>query len=139
MTQVSFYLIEKQDVRQAVIACRLSQKIYTRYRHPIWIQCHTTEQLEQLDHLMWNFEPTAYLPHGIDQRDAPICLSLERPNISFNICINFSGKALNVTELPHSDIHIIEIVGHNEQDRIESREIFKQYRALGYESKVHKI
>lgn len=137
MSKVTFYLIEKPDLRQADLACRLCQQIYQKHR--IWIYFKDTMTCQYLDDQLWQYEVSAFIPHGIEQYDAPICLSSKLPAPGFDVCINFSGQALNVTELPHSDLHIIEIVGHNEQDKQLSREVFKHYRQLGLEPKIHKI
>lgn len=137
MSKVSFYLIEKKPLRQADLACRLCQKIYPKHR--IWFYCKTQTMLEDWDLNLWNFDPSSFLPHAIDDLLQPICLSLQPPNISFDVCFNLSGQVINLDQLPNSDIHIIEIIENNEQDKQIARERFKQYRQLGIEPVIHRI
>lgn len=137
MSQVSFYLIEKTQQRQVEIACRLCQQLYPKHR--IWVYFQNNADCQSFDELLWQYPTNHFIPHGIDQIHAPICLSAKPPHLGFDLCINFSGQALNVTELFHSELHIIEIVGHNEQDKHFSRNVFKTYRQFGIEPIIHKI
>lgn len=137
MSKVSFYLIEKKPLRQADLACRLCQKIHSKHR--VWLYFNNQQQLEDWDLKLWQYEATGFLPHGIDQLSQPICLSLNPPNISFDVCINVSGTLLDPAQLPNSDTHIIEIIENNEQDKQTARQRFKQYRQLGIEPVIHRI
>lgn len=137
MIKVSFYLIENKPLRQAELACRLCQQITDKHR--IWLYCADDTQCEDLDQLLWGFEPTSFLTHAIDQIDQSICLSTRLPNPSFDVCFNFSKQAIDPQQLPHQEIHIIEIVGNNEQEKQQSREIYKQYRQLGLDPVIHRI
>lgn len=137
MTKVSFYLIEKKPLRQAELACRLCQQIIDKHR--IWLYCADQQQCEELNALLWNYESTSFLPHAIDQIAQPICISTQLPNPSFDVCLNFSKTALDPQKLRHSDIHLIEIVEDNEQEKQLSREIFKQYRQFGLDPVIHRI
>lgn len=137
MHKISFYLIEKKPQRQVDLACRLCQQIYKKHR--IWLYFANPEVCEEVDLQLWQFDQSSFIGHGIDQQDAQICLSLAPPNPIFEVCINLSGKPINITELPHSALHLIEIVGNNEQDKQLARESFKFYRKLGIEPTVHKI
>ena len=137
MAKISFYLIEKKPLRQAELACRLCQKIMPKHR--IWLYFQDQQQLEHYDSVLWNYEAANFLPHGIDQHLQPVCLSLHLPNISFDVCFNLSSQALDVQQLPNSDIHIIEIIQNNEQDKQAGRNRFKYYRQLGYEPVIHRI
>lgn len=137
MTKISFYLIEKKPLRQAELACRLCQKIHKDHR--VWMYFKNQQQLEDWDLFLWNYEPTSFLAHAVDQIDQNICLSLNPPNISFDICFNLSGSPINLEQLPNNDIHIIEIIENNEQDKQIAREHFKHYRKLGVEPVIHRI
>ncbi len=137
MHKVSFYLIEKTAQRQAEVACRLCQKIYQKHR--IWIKYATAQDGEKLDLDLWQFDASSFLAHGIDQRAANICLSLENPDPDFDVCINLNDQAIDLTALPNSSLHLIEIVDNNEQDKAQARLRFKYYRQLGIEPKTHRI
>ena len=137
MPKISFYLIEKTAQRQADIACRLCQKI--QHKHRIWLYFSDEKYCETVDQQLWQFEPTSFIPHGIDQQQAQICLSQQLPNPTFEVCFNLSSEPINLTELPHSILHLIEIVSDNPQDKQLAREKFKSYREMGIEPIIHKI
>lgn len=137
MRKVSFYLIEKKPLRPADLACRLCQQIYKKHR--IWIYCANEEQLQQLNSQLWQTDPVQFIPHGIDQLLAPICLSTQAPNPAFDVCINFSETAVNLTQLPHAALHIIHIIGNNEPAKQIGRNDFRYYRELGYPPEIHKL
>lgn len=137
MHKISFYLIEKSQQRPADVACRLCQQIYQK--HHIWLQFATAEQCQAFDLLLWQYQQLSFIPHGIDQFLAPICLSTQSLQPNFDVCINFSETAINVTELPVTALHIIEIVGNNEQEKIQARQRFKFYRQLRLNPQIHTI
>ena len=137
MPKISFYLIEKKPLRQADLACRLCQKISPKHR--IWLYFNNQAQLDDWDLELWKNDAVSFLPHGVDQLNQPICLSLNPPNMSFDVCFNLTGQALDFQKLLNNDTHIIEIIENNEQDKQIARERFKQYRQLGVEPVIHRI
>ena len=137
MHKISFYLIEKTAQRQADIACRLCQKI--QHKHRIWLYFSDADYCKTLDEQLWQVEAASFLPHGIDLTHGQICLSQHLPDPSFDVCVNLSSQPIHLTALAHSALHLIEIVGHNTQDKQVAREKFKYYRHIGIEPIVHKI
>ena len=147
--KISFYLVEKSSQTQTDVVCRLCQQIYTK--HPIWIYCRDAAQAQQLDDQLWTFTPSSFVPHVLlnahnktsdiaDQwSNTPILISCDPPPRDRDVCINLTGQALDLTEIQHSALHLIEIVGHNEQEKVLSRQVFKAYRANHIEPAVHKI
>lgn len=147
--KISFYLVEKSSQTQTDVVCRLCQQIYTK--HPIWIYCRDAAQAQQLDDQLWTFAPSSFVPHLLiddtksttdvahQRSNTPILISCDPPPRDREVCINLTGQALDLTEIQHSALHLIEIVGHNEQEKILSRQVFKTYRANRIEPAVHKI
>lgn len=147
--KISFYLVEKSSQTQTDVVCRLCQQIYTK--HSIWIYCRDAAQAQQLDDQLWTFAPSSFVPHLLiddvkNETDAqhewsntPILISCDPPLRDREVCINLTGQALDLTEIQHSALHLIEIVGHNEEEKILSRQAFKAYRASDIEPTVHKI
>lgn len=147
--KISFYLVEKSSQTQTDVVCRLCQQIYTK--HSIWIYCRDAAQAQQLDDQLWTFAPTSFVPHLLiddvkNETDAqhewsntPILISCDPPLRDREVCINLTGQALDLTEIKHGTLHLIEIVGHNEEEKILSRQVFKAYRASDIEPTVHKI
>lgn len=135
MAKVSFYLFEKSPERQVDSACRLCRKIL-RKSAKIWLYCPDTALQQQLDTQLWCFDPSSFLAHGIDQVDAPICISANLPTSNEWIVFNFNTQALEqLTQFSH----IIEIIENDENAKQMGREKFKTYRRLGITPQTFKL
>lgn len=147
--KISFYLVEKSSQTQTDVVCRLCQQIY--HKHPIWIYCRDQAQAQHLDDQLWTFLATSFVPHLLIENtknitdaqhawsNTPILISCDPPPRHSEVCINLTGQALDLTEIKHGTLHLIEIVGHNEDEKVLSRQVFKAYRANDIEPAVHKI
>ena len=135
MAKVSFYLFEKSPERQVESTCRLCRKI-SRQAAKIWIHCPDTDIQQQLDQRLWSFDPQSFLGHGIDQVDAPICISAGLPDQLDWIVFNFNNQPL---EQAMQFSHIIEIVENDESAKQIGREKYKAYRRLGISPQTHKL
>lgn len=135
MAKVSFYLFEQSNERQVDSTCRLCRKILSKSGR-IWLYSQDTQLLQMLDDLLWSFDPSSFLAHGIDQIHAPICLSQQLPSDEDWIVFNFEAKAL---EQFAKFSHIIEIIENNEPAKQLGREKYKQYRRLGIEPQTFKL
>ena len=135
MAKVSFYLFEKSPERQVESACRLSRKIL-RQDQRIWMLCDDAELRQNLDERLWSFDATSFMPHGIDQPEASICISEHKPETTDWIIFNFNSEAL---EPEPKFSHIIEIIENNESAKRIGREKFKQYRSYGISPQTHKL
>lgn len=135
MAKVSFYLFEKSNERQVESTCRLCRKILRKSQR-IWLHCPTQELQQQLDDLLWSFDTESFIPHGIDQPHARVCISASLPEETGRIVFNFNNQAL---EQYARFSHIIEIIENNEPAKQAGREKFKQYRRYGIEPKTFKL
>lgn len=135
MTNVSFYLFEQSDERQVQSACRLCRKIL-KQATKIWWYCPNLAQQKQLDELLWTFDPTSFIPHGIHDTQGQVCISEHYPTSGEWIIFNFSDKTL---EIKDTFQHIIEIVENNEDAKIIGRKKFKQYRQLNLQPRTFKL
>lgn len=135
MAKVSFYLFEKSNERQVQSTCRLCRKILKQPAQ-IWLYCDNPDLQQQLDEQLWTFDPGSFIPHGIDQEQATICISSRLPEQSDWIVFNFNNQAL---EHIYKFSHIIEIIENNESAKQLGREKFKQYRRLGIEPRTFKL
>ena len=134
MTQVSFYLIQNEQ-RLADLACRLCRKTLQKDPQPVLLLCASRQQLEQLDALLWQFDPVSFIPHDIDDPASPICLSCTVPEQFQGICINLSNQPLQAPGMQR----IMEIVENNEQAKADGRQRFKAYRSMGLEPDTFKV
>ncbi|NWK72723.1 DNA polymerase III subunit chi [Acinetobacter cumulans] len=135
MAKISFYLFEKSPERQVESACRLSRKIL-RQSARIWFYCSDQGLRQQLDERLWTFDEASFIPHGIDQPHAPVCISEHLPEQDDWIVFNFNNQALE--QCSHFS-HIIEIIENNDDAKIIGREKFKQYRRLGIAPQTYKL
>ena len=117
MAKVSFYLFEKSPERQVESACRLSRKIL-RQPERLWFWCDDAALRQQLDERLWSFDEASFIPHGIDQPDAQVCISAQLPEQNDWIVFNFNHQAL---EQCAQFSHIIEIIENNEAAKIIGR------------------
>lgn len=135
MTKVSFYLFEQSNERQVQSTCRLCRKIM-RHSAKIWLYCSEPELQRQLDEELWQFDAQSFLAHGIDQVDAPICISAALPESSDWIVFNFNATAI---EQPSQHEHIIEIIENHEAAKVIGRIKFKTYRQHGINPQTYKL
>lgn len=135
MANISFYLFETSQERQANSACRLARKLIKK-QPKLWWLCEDTTLQRELDEQLWQFDPQSFIPHGIDQVDAPVCISAQLPTQSDWFVFNF-----NTAPLAQADqfSHIIEIVENNETSKQQGREKFKFYRQMGIVPRTFKI
>ena len=135
MAKISFYLFEKSPERQVESTCRLCRKIL-RQPARIWLWCQDADLRQQLDEQLWSFDATGFIPHGIDQPEASVCISAYLPEQADWIVFNFNNHALEQTQ---DFRHIIEIIENNETAKQAGREKFKMYRRLGIEPRTFKL
>ena len=135
MTKVSFYLFEKSQERQVDSACRLCRKIL-RQPARIWLYCPDPVLQQQLDEQLWSFDASSFIGHGIDQPDAPVCISAQLPPGADWLVFNFHDQALEPVQ---KFDHIIEIVENHEAAKQVGREKYKFYRRLGIAPRTFKL
>ncbi|MBF7690036.1 DNA polymerase III subunit chi [Acinetobacter pollinis] len=135
MTAISFYLFEKSVERQVQSACRLARKVL-KTTPKLWWYCPSKELQHTLDDLLWSFDPTSFITHGIDETTGQVCISGNLPTEGEWIIFNFSDDVIDVKD---TFKHIIEIVENTEASKITGRDKFKQYRQLGIEPRTFKL
>lgn len=135
MAKISFYLFEKSPERQVESTCRLCRKIL-RQPAKIWLHCSDQDTQQELDERLWSFDPSSFLAHGIDQTEAPICISSRLPDSEDWIVFNFNKQPL---EQVQQFGHIIEIIENDETAKHIGREKFKAYRRLGISPQTYKL
>ncbi|WP_168382491.1 DNA polymerase III subunit chi [Acinetobacter indicus] len=135
MAKVSFYLFEKSPERQVDSTCRLCRKIL-REPQRIWLYSADPALQQALDERLWSFDASSFIPHGIDEPTAQVCISAQLPTKNDWIVFNFNEQAL---EQFAKFSHIIEIIENHETAKQLGREKYKQYRRLGIEPQTHKL
>ena len=139
MPRADFYLIAKPRFLEQplLLVCELAKKAYAT-NQPILILARNLEQAEELDDLLWAFDPDEYLPHqiaGSDEgdEDTPVLIATPDTDVASRpLVINLRDDVwLQPCE------RILEVVPADPAAREPLRERWKQYKALGLELNKH--
>jgi len=134
MPRADFYLIDKPRFREEplLLVCELAKKAFAA-NLPTLILARDMAQAEELDDLLWSFDPDEYLPHQIagadeDEDEAPILIAtpeIDAPNRP--LLINLRDDA------PQGSFdRVLEVVPADESARDPLRERWKHYQSLGF-------
>lgn len=139
--RVDFYLLSNEEQHGcAIVACRLLEKAYLK-GHRAFVFCNTQQEAEHLDELLWTFKEDSFIPHHLQgegpEPPPPIQIGWQSEPRGFNdILFNLSST---IPSFYQKFRRIIEIVSNDPQEKEQSREHYKQYKAQGYELYTHPI
>ena len=139
MPRADFYLIDKPRFREEplLLVCELARKANDGGLYTL-VLARDQAQAEELDELLWSFDPDAYIPHQIvgedvDEEEAIVLIATpgadapQRP-----LVINLRDEPwLGACE------RVLEVVPADPAARGPLRERWKQYQALGYDLNKH--
>lgn len=142
MPRVDFYLLDHHTPDGKLRAvCRLSQKIYSLGQTAL-IQTPDEDQARTLDDLMWTFDQSSFIPHGMggggdDDPAPPITIDCQpRSTERHNVLISL----LEVVPEHYSQYErIAEFVDDTPDDKAKARDRFRFYREAGCALKTHDI
>ncbi|MFT4196711.1 MAG: DNA polymerase III subunit chi [Pseudoxanthomonas sp.] len=139
MMRADFYLIAKPRFLEAplLLVCELAKRAYAAGQATV-ILARDADQAEELDDLLWSFEPDAYLPHQIagadeDEEFAPVLIvppELEAPQ--WPMVINLRDAAWE-----GRCERVFEVVPADPAAREPQRERWRRYKTLGFELHKH--
>ena len=141
MPKAHFYLIDKPRFREQplLLACELAKRAFAANLSTL-ILARDQAQAEELDDLLWSFDPDAYLPHqiaGMDEEEdeAPILIATPDTDVPLRpLLINLRDTA------PSGQFdRVLEVVPADESARDPLRERWKHYQTLGYELKKYEM
>ena len=141
MTRIDFYLLTDTEITAcSLFACRLAEKAFQR-NHQIYMNTGSTEQLMQLDDLLWTFRAGSFLPHAVDHGkecgQQPILLGCNRePRDNHDVLVNLSSE---VPSFFSRFQRVAEIVGGHQTQRMDARERYRFYKDRGYTLNTHEI
>jgi len=142
MPQVSFYPLPDPDPDSRLrFTCRLTEKA-RRMGLRVSILADSDKQAEQLDALLWDFKASGFLPHsGPDSAQAG---ASEAVLVGTDVGrLTHDDMLINLTVQPCAEHErfqrIDEILCADEQILAGGRELFRFYRAQGYQPKTHKL
>ena len=139
MARADFYLIGKPRFREQplLLVCELARKA-SDAGLPMLVLCASQAQAEQLDDLLWSFDPDAYVAHQIvgadeDEEEVPVLLAAPEHDAGLRPLV------LNLREaaVPDGFERVLEVVPADDSARGPLRERWKQYVARGIDVKKH--
>lgn len=131
MTRIEFFFNVEDKLKKVA---ELSEKAVMKHRR-LMVFAPDQETAQALDDMLWTQSPSSFLPH---------CKATDEKAEDTPVIIDWQGD-----KLPHHDVlinlqasyppffsrftRLIEIVGQEEQDKVEARKRYKFYRDRGYE------
>ncbi|HLQ24538.1 MAG TPA: DNA polymerase III subunit chi [Acidiferrobacterales bacterium] len=145
MTRIDFYLLQnpEPDGKKQLI-CKLADKAY-RLGHQVYILTTSEEEARQLDDLLWVFNPGSFVPHGLLGEPDKVRLTAlppilighqESPDTRYNVLISLWRE---VPGFFSRFERLVELVGHEEEEKQRARAKFRFYRDRGYPLETHNM
>lgn len=135
MTKFSFYVSSSNSSNGLYkLLPSLLEKMLMK-NHKVLIACNTPQVVKYVDDLLWRFQPTKFLPHGINSEEKaanqPILITSESENLNHaDILITFSGKEVKKVS---SFVQVFDIFESSQEQLDSGRERWKEYKKKGYE------
>jgi len=132
--QIDFYISQgATDAQRLLLACRLADKAF-RNGHHVYLHCVDAVQAQQLDELLWSFQPTSFVPHALGQdsvsEETPVRIG-HGQSIWNNddVLINLDR---NIPESFAQFARVLEIVVQDPAVLDNTREHWRHYKQLGH-------
>ncbi|EDM45973.1 MULTISPECIES: DNA polymerase III subunit chi [Marinobacter] len=109
-------------------------------RDRVGVVCDTMQQAQELDDLLWNFSPDAFIPHSIVPDSATTCTDPVGILLCQPVAEDWDTVIILSATLPADADRFkrLALVAHNDEAVLgQARSHFKQLRALGIEPRVH--
>ncbi|WP_024870440.1 DNA polymerase III subunit chi [Pseudoxanthomonas suwonensis] len=138
MPRADFYLIAKPRFadQPLLLVCELAKRACAANQFTL-ILARDAAQAEEIDDLLWSFEPDAFIPHQIagDEEDDLTPVLIVPPEIEAPprpLVINLRDAAWTA-----ACDRVLEVVPADPAARAPLRARWKQYQALGFELNKH--
>ncbi len=106
----------------------------------VGIVCDTMQHAQELDDLLWNFSPDAFIPHSIVPDSATTCTDPVGILLCPPVAEDWDTVIILSATLPADADRFkrLALVAHNDETVLtQARSHFKQLRTLGIEPRVH--
>ena len=140
MTRVDFYLLPVSEPHgRLTFACRLVERVFTEGHH-IYVHASSTEQVLQLDEMLWSFRAESFVPHhalaeGNPEDAAAVTIGCgDDPGAHHDVLINLDQR---IPPFFSRFQRVAEIVLNDAEQRNASRERWRYYRDRGYALEHH--
>ncbi len=147
MAEVSFYILDQAALNSRLLyTCRIIEKAY-RLGRKVYIHANDKEQAHELDEILWNFKPEAFVPHNLSYEETtklpPVQIGFNENNSSFQPDNYYQDVFVNLADttpdFASRFTRIAEILCQHDNILSTGRERWKQYKQLGYEIKTYDI
>lgn len=145
MTRVDFYLLQNSaSGGKASLVCKLADKAH-RLGHQVYILAANEREAGQLDDLLWVFSPGSFAPHGLVGEPDKVRLTVlppilighqEPPDTRYDVLISLWQE---VPGFFSRFERLVELVGHEEEEKQRARAKFRFYRDRGYLLETHNM
>lgn len=141
MTQVDFYILEKQASGDRYqLACRIAEKARRAGRR-VLIHTPIAAESKHVDTLFWTMWEQSFIPHGLLGQDEPQINPILIGDGSSDaeeheVLINLAAE---VPMFFSRFERLIECVDHDDAVKAAGRERFRYYREHGYPLQTHNI
>ncbi|MCE7031196.1 DNA polymerase III subunit chi [Lysobacter sp. GX 14042] len=137
--RADFYLIGKPRFREEplLLVCELARKASDAGIATL-VLARDAAQAEQLDDLLWSFDPDAFIPHqiagaGEDEEEAVVLIAAPEHDPALRpLVVNLRDAAVE-----GEFDRVLEVVPADPSARDPLRERWKQYKARGFELKKY--
>lgn len=138
--RADFYLIQKERFREEPLrlVCELAKRAFANSL-PTLVLVRDRAQAEELDDLLWSFEPDAFIPHQIagedmdEEEEADVLILPPDADAPMRpLVINLRDAAVE-----GGFERVLEVVPADPAARDPLRERWKQYKARGFELKKY--
>ena len=135
--QVDFYVLTRPTQSPGELACVLAMMAWEQGPR-VFVRTEGEDEARALDQQMWDLPPGRFLPHGLEEDDAPVCIAERAKGIAENrdLVINLCTEAVPD---PERFRRLLEIVPADSDQRTASREKFKTYRDRGLSPETHQM
>ena len=137
--RADFYLIAKPRflTEPLKLVCELARKANDAGQYTL-VLARDAAQAEELDELLWSFDPDAYIPHqivgeDIDEEEAIVLIATPGTDAPTRPLV------INLRDEPYLGAceRVLEVVPADPAARGPLRERWKHYQALGFELKKY--
>jgi DNA polymerase-3 subunit chi len=136
MTSVSFYKLSGDLHVALALVCQLTQKALNAKQQVLCLVADN-ETAEQLNKMLWDFQASAFVPHGLGADQQPIAISADSdPGEHHDILINLQ------VEIPtwfSRFERVMEIIYPQPDYEQAKRDNFKFYKERGYPLSFHDL
>lgn len=143
MARIDFYILNQEDFKSKLhFTCKIIQKIHD-LNLKVLVRTPDSAKSEIMDRLLWTFRQNSFIPHtifstdGVLWTDYPIQISHEHH------CPDEANVLINLQEETDEEYlkyeRIVELVGNNQEDKINARKRYRYYRDQGIEPHSHQV